>query len=221
MDIETFNQCLTYAASLGDGKYIDKFIAVATTLAGIIIGFTLNIFRESIKKRKENSDKKICIMEDVKRTQSALGTIITESLRMIDATNAGEDVPGHRLPSKIESMLIEEYFPSVAHSYTADERTSILSLINLLGETNDQLTRFRGRTDQPHRTILLTSLHNLNNAAYYCFALCDSFVESGKKPNYNQLIEIADRLKISSAFVESLRSRRTEANVNKNPETKN
>lgn len=46
MDIESFNQCLTYATNLENGKIIDKIVTTSTTIAGIIIGFTLNIARE-------------------------------------------------------------------------------------------------------------------------------------------------------------------------------
>lgn len=217
MDIDSFNQCLTYATNLGNGKSVDKIITASTTMAGVIIGFTLNIARESWKKRKENSNKKTCILEDVKRAQSAIHTIFTESLKMIDTNNSGDKISGHRLPPKIDIMLIEEYFTSIAHTYTADERTSILALVNLIVETNDQLAVFRGRgAPLPHSTFENT-LHNLLNHACYCSALCDSFFEGGKKPDYNQIILIADKLGINSAFIESLRQRRKESNANKMP----
>lgn len=217
MDIDSFNQCLTYAGNMSNGKGIDKIITAATTMTGVIIGFTLNIARESWKKTKENSNKKTCIVEDVKRAQSAIHAVFKESLKMIDANNLGGTISGHRLPPKIDIVLIEEYFTSIAHTYTPDERTSILSLINLIVEINDQLTVFRGRGDPLPHTTFENTLHNLLNHACYCSAFCDSFFEGGKEPDYNQAIPIADKLGINSAFIEHLRQRREESNANKNP----
>ncbi|WP_432217658.1 hypothetical protein ACREYJ_23005 [Pseudomonas kribbensis] len=59
MDIESFNQCLTYATNLGNGKSIDKIVTASTTMAGVIIGFTLNIARKGWKKEKKAQTKKL------------------------------------------------------------------------------------------------------------------------------------------------------------------
>jgi hypothetical protein len=220
MDIDSFNQCLTYTANLGNGKSIDKIITAPTTMIGVIIGFTLNVVRESWKKRKENSNKKTCILEDVKRAQSAVHETFTESLKMIDTNNSGESISGHRLPPKIDIMLIEEYFTSIAHTYTSDERTSILALVNLIGETNEQLASFRGRGDPLPYSTFKNAIHNLLNHACYCSALCESFFDGGKKPDYNQLIVIADKLGVNSEFIELERQCRKESNAKKNADVR-
>lgn len=209
MDLEAFNQCLSYASTLSNGKIVDKISPIITTVFGVIIGFLLSIARENRKDKKTNDNKKSCILEDTKRVKSDILSVFKQSLAMIDAHKAKNTVVAHNLPPAINLVFINEYFSSVAHTYSTAERTSIIELTTITKNLNDYLIHFRGEKDLSSNPAYENILHNTLNHSIYCSALCDSII-TGEKPEYDQLIKIADELNINSTLVEHMRLRKKE-----------
>jgi len=123
MDIENFQQCLTYASSIHISKpLLETLLPYGSALAGVVIGFLLNQAREWWKDRKTLKNKKKCIIEDVHRARHSMELTTTECIKILNKLVIKQKPSGHNFPTGFKTPLLEEYFPAIAHTYTVQDR---------------------------------------------------------------------------------------------------
>lgn len=128
MDIDSFDQCLSYIVTTKNKSTLETVLPMLTTLLGVIIGFGINYLRDTRKETKETTNKKMCINEDIQRILQMSEQAFKESFTINDAALKNQPFIGHRLPSDIDSPCLDEYFASVAHTYSTAERNHFFYL---------------------------------------------------------------------------------------------
>ncbi|WP_404941681.1 hypothetical protein [Pseudomonas danubii] len=208
MEIEAFTQCLSYLEAVQNKKTgIDALLPIATTAIGIFIGFGINVIRDRAKDSKATKNKKMCITEELNQIKLLLEHLFTESLRIYDSSVAQEVIAGHRLPSEIDTPFLDEYYVGIAHRYTQEERECIAALTLIIKEINKCLEAFKedaGNSKNFNR-LGISSLNIISSTAH-CYQTFESMLRKEKKPKKLLIIELADKLKLSSTYIEKLRA---------------
>ncbi|MQG93110.1 hypothetical protein [Pseudomonas sp. MN1F] len=129
MDIESFQQCLSYLNLSDKPKpLLETLLPYGSALTGVIIGFMLNQAREWWKERKTLKNKKKCIDEDIHRSRHSIELAVKECISILNMLVIKKLPTGHNLPTGFKTPLLEEYFPSIAHTYTVQSRYFIKEL---------------------------------------------------------------------------------------------
>lgn len=144
MDIENFQQCLNYIDFARPTKnHLEKIIAVGGTLAGTVIGFALNYFHAKSKESRSAENKLMCCDEDVHRIRAYLNMEIEEVLRLTSRLVNRKPLIDYRLQDNISTLLLNEYFPEVAHKFSQNQRYWMQSLLNSLKTVNSMLSEIK------------------------------------------------------------------------------
>jgi len=207
MEFETFAQCLNYL-SLAQAKKqpLELITPVVSSLAGVLVGASLTMLREGSKDKKALKNKKMCITEELGRTQLYLEHIFKEAIQIYDYSVAGNIVPGHQLQAEVSLPFLFEHFTSIAHKYSQHERNHITRLSETIKELNQQLQEFHSlREPLNFQKNALTSL-NIISATIHCHQILELISCTEIKQKKLALIELSDKLEIKSPYIENLRS---------------
>lgn len=204
MEIESFAQCLAYiSATAKEKSSFEMLIAPASSLLGIVIGFSLNHFRDAGKSRKEAKNKLMCVEEDIVRTMQGAQHVFKEVTKLYDDFMTVGRPDGHNLPSEINTPYIDHHFVGIAHLLTQDQRHLIVSTLPSLKELN---VLIRNISDFPQITAA-DAIRDCKNAAsltIFCVDNCMAYFH-GKRENPSDWVSMADELGVSSHVIERLR----------------
>ncbi|MGF6490570.1 hypothetical protein [Pseudomonas frederiksbergensis] len=209
MEMESFAQCLNYLAATGKAKgSLELIFPVVSSLLGIVVGFSLNMFRDKSKSRKENANKLMCIAEDVDRIRTDASRVFTEAVKHLDAMKKESLIVAHRMPGEISSPYIDKHFVEIAHLYTREQRHNIVSMLPTLKDINELIKSLGDpETKEDRRSYKLLCM-NAANLAIFCIERCDVF--SNGPPDYHEdWFSIAIRLNVESEFIDELRQKGT------------
>ncbi len=206
MEFEAFTQCLNYLELVQIKKQpLELFIPVASSLLGVFVGASLTMLREGSKESKTLKNKKVCIAEELDRTKLYLEHIFEEAIKLHDSSVAGNIIPGHQLQSEISLPFLSEHFTSIAHKYSINQRSHITRLSETIKDLNQQLEDFHSiREPSNFQKIALTSL-NIISAAIHCHQILELIYNIENKQKKLALVELSDKLKIKSPYIENLR----------------
>lgn len=144
MDIDNFQQCLSYIQFASpDKNHLEKMIAIVGTLAGTTLGFALNYFHTRSKESRTAKNKLMCCDEDVHRIRACLNMEIEEVLRLISRLVNRKPLIDYRLQDNISTLLLDEYFPEVAHKFSQNQRYWLQSLLTSLKIVNSMLSEIK------------------------------------------------------------------------------
>ncbi|MEX5551573.1 hypothetical protein [Pseudomonas pergaminensis] len=208
MDIETFHNCLSYLSlAQREKSSLELLLPIATTAIGIFIGFGINVIRDRKKDDSAVKNKKMCINEELERTRSELEHIFKECIKIYDSAAAQQAVLGHQIPEEIDTPFLREHFVSIAHRYTKLEREALTQIAPAVKYINHSLHAFMSTYHNPSNTnqIAIGSLNILSCTihGYQCLEVID---QKEKKSKKTTIIEIANKLSITSAYVDHLRN---------------
>lgn len=208
VDMESFTQCLQYITATQTSKsVVEKIIPLASPLVGVIIGATITVWREGIKDRRTLRNKKICVLEEIHLTRASLEHIFKETLALLDAANKEKILPGNRLPTELCMPFLDKYFTEVAYSYPKEQRQQIMSLSPLINETSRNLGKFSSVVPTLNDATYSIALLNLLSQTIYCHRKIETALGVKHREIKECIIELADRLKIESAYVDKLRAK--------------
>ncbi|WP_157955049.1 hypothetical protein [Pseudomonas sp. S5D5] len=207
MEIDTFAQCLNYLGLAQNKKTtVELLIPGLSSLVGVIAGASITMLREKNKEKSTLKNKKMCITEELNRTKDNLEHIFKEAIRIHDDSVKEHIIPGHQLRLEISLPFVSEHFTSIAHKYSIEQRSHIIQLSEIIKEVNQQLQEFHAlRNPSNFSGSALTSL-NIISATIHCHRILDLIEGAKFKHNKLAIIELSDKLKISSPYVETLRS---------------
>lgn len=208
MDLESFTQCLNYISTTAKpasqfNQAIDKALPVATTIVGILIGFVLNISRERSKEKKTIKDKKQCISEEVERIKISSKLCYKQALFILGVNMEGKFARGHSMPPRVEPVLTNEYFKTIAHSYKPSTRENILHLLDLAAALTERVAIARTQAESVQKEF--DSAHNVLTHSAFCYAICEAILED-REPDYSNLYAIADKYEFESPFLDKYRT---------------
>lgn len=208
MEVEAFAQCLSYLEAVQNKKTgVDSLLPIATTAIGIFIGFGINVIRDRAKDSKATKNKKMCITEELEQIKLHLEHVFMESLKVHDSSVAQEVVVGHRLPSEIDTPFLDEYYVGIAHRYTQEERGCISALTPIIKEINKCLGAFKdGAIGSNNFNQLGIASLNVLSCTVHCYQIFESMLKKERKSKKLLIVELADKLKFSSVYVEKLRA---------------
>ena len=207
MDVETFAQRLNYLGLAQTKKQpLELLIPVASSLLGVFVGASLTMLREGSKESKTLKNKKMCIAEELDRTKLYLEHIFDEAIKIHDSSAAGNIIPGHQLQSEISLPFLSEHFTSIAHKYSKNQRNHITRLSETTKDLNQQLEDFHSlREPSNFQKIALISL-NIISATIHCHQILELIDNIEDKQTKLALVELSDKLKIKSPYIERLRT---------------
>ncbi|MEO8490730.1 hypothetical protein [Pseudomonas sp.] len=206
MEIDTFTQCLNYLELAHAKKQpLELIIPVVSSLLGVLVGASLTMLREGSKDKKALKNKKMCITEELDRTQLYLEHIFEEAIQIYDSSVAGNIVPGHQLQAEVSLPFLLEHFTSIAHKYSQDERNHITRLSETTKELNQQLKEFHSlREPLNFQKNALISL-NIISATIHCHQILQLINSIEIKQKKLALVALSDKLEINSPYIETLR----------------
>lgn len=204
MEIESFTQCLDYLASTGNGKATIGWITpIVASLSGIVIGFGLNLLRDKVKSNNENSNKAMCISEDIERIRIAAGHVFRASIEYIDPAKHHELVKTYSVTSAINSPYIDKHFMDIAHLHSKDQRHNMVALLPCLNDMNTLIKSLSNPSTPSDRLAARRNCVKVANLAVFCFEQCDAFL---KEPSAQRedWISIGRRLNIDPEVIINL-----------------
>lgn len=187
---------------------MELIFPVVSSLLGIVVGFSLNLFRDRSKSRKENANKKMCIAEDIDRIRREAGHVFTEAVKHLDALEKGLQIAAHRMPGEINSPYVDKHFIEIAHLYTLEQRHNIVSMLPTLKDINAIFKDLADPKTLKGRAEFKLQCMNLGNLAIFCIERCDVFSD-GPPEYFADWFSTAIRLNIESEFIDELRRRGT------------
>ena len=202
MDIENFQQCLSYIEFANPAKnYLEKIIAIGGTLAGTVLGFTLNYFHTKSKESRSAENKLMCCDEDVHRIRAYLNTAIEETLRLTSRLVNRKPLIDYQLHDTISTLLLDEYFPEVAHKFSQNQRYWVQSLLNNLKIVKTMLCEIKEgkRTGKPYEMTL--NCLSFIDSAVLCSYLC-TMILSDTATSQPTTIEFLRANQFDSSFVD-------------------
>ncbi|VVO65907.1 hypothetical protein PS903_01023 [Pseudomonas fluorescens] len=206
MDIDSFGQCLSYIAATNKKSTMETIFPMLTTLLGVIVGFGINYLRDTNKARKEASNKRKCIDEDIQRILRSSEQAFKECLRILDSALKNQPFRGYRLPADIDSPCLDEYFASIAHKYSQEERHHIFLLIPYLNSLNECLQKVKDIRDPSNfdETIILS--RNAVGMAHHCAGICKAIMAKGIEPEDFNIVTFTDELGVKFDCIEEARA---------------
>lgn len=202
MDIESFSQCMAYMQSLAQSKSnFERALPIVGTIAGAILGFTLNFISTSYKESKATKNKIMCNDEEVHRINNSLEHLIQETSRLLLRVVSKEHLTDHRLPSKINSTCIDKYFTDVAHKYSQNQRYWLQLLLSQLKDINSKLSDLQS-IDTTKKFITSKTLLSTIAVATFASRLCEMILTNMKIPDH-EIIEKLKALKIPDETLEA------------------
>lgn len=208
MDIETFNNCLSYISLAQREKpNLELLLPLATTAIGIFIGFGINVIRDRKKENRAVKNKKMCINEELERMRSELEHIFTECIKIYDSATAQQAILGHQIPEEIDTPFLREHFVSIAHRYTKPEREALTLIAPAVKYINHSLHAFMS-TYNSCSNINQTAIGSLNilSCTIHGYQCLEVIAQKEKKSKKTTIIELANKLSITSVYVEHLRN---------------
>jgi len=202
MDIENFQQCLSYIEFASPAKnHLEKIIAIGGALAGTALGFALNYFHTKSKESRSAKNKLMCCDEDVHRIRVYLTIQIEEILRLTSRLVNRKPLIDYRLQDNISTLLLNEYFPEVAHKFSQNQRYWLQSLLNSLKIVNSILSEIKEgkRTGKPYE-MTLSCLSLIDSAALSSY-LC-TMILSNTAARQPTTIEFLRTNEFDSSFVD-------------------
>lgn len=202
MDIENFQQCLSYIEYARPAKNsLEKIIAVGGTLAGAALGFALNYFHAKSKESRSTKNKLMCCDEDVHRIRAYLTMEIKEVLRLNSKLVSRKPLIDYRLQDSISTLLIDEYFPEVAHKFSRNQRYWLQELLNNLKIVNSMLSEIKEgkRIGKPYE-MTLSCLSFIDSAAFSSY-LCTMILSNTVAPRLTT-VEFLQANEFDSSFVQ-------------------
>lgn len=187
---------------------MELLLPVASSLLGIVVGFSLNLFRDKSKSKKENTNKMMCITEDIDRIRREASFVFTEAVRHLDAIGKGSQIVAHRLPGEIYSPYIEKHFVEIAHLYTQQQRNNIVSMLPTLKDVNAIIKALTTPKTMEDRTEYKRQCMNAGNLAIFCIERCDVFLD-GPPEYFADWFSTAQRFDVKSEFIDDLARRGT------------
>ncbi|MFY1030681.1 MULTISPECIES: hypothetical protein [Pseudomonas] len=179
MDTENFLQCLNYIQSSSSGKVDSILEKVVPPLAGVLVGFVLNLVYTKIKDRRVTNNRvQVChenfesIMEDLKQT---LGQIAV----LFRWLKHGGVCPKVAFPSSIDSIYIEKHFIEVADQFTKEQRRWVQKVLMNLEAINKKLPDVLD-TDSKDQFIYSKFLLNLQVQSMVTWKLC-GYIKNNKE----------------------------------------
>ncbi|NWE61157.1 hypothetical protein, partial [Pseudomonas gingeri] len=158
------------------------------------------------KESKAIKNKKMCITEELERTKLYLEHIFEEAIKTHDSSVARHIIPGHQLQSEISLPFLSEHFTSIAHKYSQNQRTHITRLSETIKDLNNQLEEFHSLRELSNfQKIALISL-NIISATIHCHQIVELIDNIEIKQKKLALVELSDKLKITSPYIETLRT---------------
>ncbi|UXZ44647.1 hypothetical protein [Pseudomonas soli] len=186
MDIESFQQCLTYIKSNNASKPIfETLLPYGSTLTGVIIGFLLNQAREWWKDRDSLKNKKKCIDEDVHRARHSMQLAVKECINILNILIIKKLPSGHNFPTGFKTPLLEEYFPAIAHTYSVQDRYILKEL-----DTHTNHLEHLTKELSPDKGVFgfsLTTLEILNTCTTM-IGMCDLLLGDQSRDNLPTLL---------------------------------
>lgn len=177
-----------------------------TTLFGVIVGFGINYVRDTFKARKEATNKKMCIDEDIQRVLRASEQAFKECLKINDSALKNQPFNGHRLPADIDSPCLDEYFASIAHKYSQEERHHIFLLIPYLKSLNECLQKVKDLREPSNFKEIIILSRNAIGMAHHCAGICKAIKAKGIEPKEFTVVTFADELGVKFDCIEEARA---------------
>jgi hypothetical protein len=204
MDVNSFAQCLSYVATISKATPLyEKLLPVATTIIGIAVGFLLNIAKESKKEKRETQEKKDCIATEINRMKQTALACYKVSLKILDTNMQQKSSNGHSMPGRVEPILIQEYFKSVAHTYPTETQGHILHMLDLAATLSALCAISRSNPSSIQEESEAAA--NVFSNAVFCYAICDAILNN-TQPDYRQQFDIAKRYDIKSTYLDQLKT---------------
>ena len=213
MEIDAFNQCLTYLALTNKDPSAFWGGVWTPALSGVVVGFMANQLAETFKKRKDIYNKKKCIREEVLRLQDQAHLAFRSALPIIDSAMVGEIPTVYVLPRPLKCYCISEYFASIAHTYGEKERDAVFNLISTIETLNRQIEAYAPGNDIDSPEHLYGESRNLLFIANHCSMYCDCFINKVSAPPKTYFLDLADRLEVNSEYLTLRRKQRNEDNA--------
>lgn len=201
MDIENFNQCLSYLQASLQGKgTFERVLPIVGTLVGAVLGFALNYLAGRGKENKTARNKLMCIDEDVMAIEHSLNEMSKEAVRMISLVVQKATPSGNYLPLSVSALCLESYFIDVAHKYSRQQRYWIQLLISRLKEIScalEEIKDFKG-------SIYMRSINLLNliGLAVNCSRFCKMIMQ-GKIVTDEGVVNYLRELDVSEEYLEA------------------
>jgi hypothetical protein len=206
MDINSFNQCLTYMNTLTEKKGVLEILTpFITAIVSFSLGFFINMWRDYTKENKTIKNKKACISEDIYRAKSGTEQTFKECINIIDLCRKNSPIPGHSLPSEITTPGLDEYFWSIAHRYTEMERHHIMSLTPAIRKLNKNLEQLTSISRITASGDTATMAYNLISYTLHCHSLLLA-LQTGENQIITNIVSLADQFNLNSPYIEEIRT---------------
>lgn len=200
MDIDSFAQCLSFMQATSNVRLpVEKYLPVIGTLIGTGLGFGLNQY---VTKRKENNSEKAKIascFEECHELQHISSTMI-EALAQAAGRLAIKERPiDHNFPINIDLILINKYYPEIAHRLSVDQRYWIRLVLRNVVDINDSLTAVLNSGDESSLYRISIWVINLIDTLIWNYKICD-YILNDKQiehlPNEEILFKFSDDKKL-------------------------
>ncbi|MNJ41132.1 hypothetical protein D3C77_360450 [compost metagenome] len=198
MDTDSLLQCLSYLnyTAQGQGQGITELVVpAATTIAGVLIGFYLNILRENNKQGAENKNKVLCITEDIERLSEAACHIFKEAAAHFYRLQHGAKFGSHSFASALSSPSVDKHFIEIANLYNREERHCIVEMNPIIGDLNTILKDLRSFEKINDPRTLTRSLLNAVSRSMTLHTICEEFF-LGKPESYHDLKSFAEKVEL-------------------------
>lgn len=206
MDIDSFNQCLTYmSASSGKKGALETLTPFITAIVSFALGFFINMWRDYVKENKTIKNKKACINEDIYRAKFGTEQTFKECINIIDLCQQNAPIRGHTLPSEITTPGIDEYFWSIAHSYTETERHHIMLLTPAIRKLNKNLEQLTSISRITPSSDTVTMAYNLISYTLHCHSIFLA-LQTGEQQTTTSIVSLADQFGLNSPYIEDIRT---------------
>ena len=207
--MESFSQCLSYMTANGKEKSLmETLLPYASSLLGVVIGFSLNLLRDNSKSKKENANKLMCIEEDVRRLRQAAHHLFIEINVHIDLLYKGVIPTTHRMGSSVLAPSLDKYFIEVAHLFTQEQRHNIVSMLPNIESINELLKTLSDPVDPKDIIQAKRNFLNAGSNSIYIIERCNVFFDGA--PEFHECwLSVAETLGIESDFISNLISQGT------------
>ncbi|HCF5910772.1 hypothetical protein [Pseudomonas aeruginosa] len=200
MDIDSFNQCLSYVRELPQGGFgVDKFVPWLSGTVGVVIGFVVNFLRDSFKERKGFGNKLVCIDEDVHYLREQFKNIILAAIEKLGQVSRNQVSADHLFPGRLEAVMLESYFREIAHLYDVNQRYYLKELRGSIAEVNKYVSDVVSSEDNDFGFVWQSSIVNALHISTYSYGLCDMFY--GKRETIPSAEELLSSLGVEIALV--------------------
>lgn len=141
MDIDSFNSCLQYLKATSMPKdWVEPYLGIIGTVLGTGLGFGLNHYVTWKKEGRSQVAKKNCCEEDIHELSHISSHASSELIKMCEVIAIKKYPQSHTLPSYVNTPLLEEYYSSIAHSFSINQRYWIKLIFRQTKELNSALT---------------------------------------------------------------------------------